>query len=190
MAGVFDRVSPRRIVSNHWSSLEDRSLVEPAPDQAARLVLLLAGAGGAAGGFLFARVLPDAVFLLTGFTLLVGGLLALFAQFTAWQDRLEESSPSYHDVARSNAKSLVREAMAHILMAVLLSVAGLLACVFLAALAPGTSQEEATIWFKIASCVTYGLSGYLLALFVVILNQSLEAHEFVHPRGGDRSVER
>lgn len=169
-----DRFSPFPVVKAHLLALGKRkygstSVETRGYDWVALFALILIPAlvGLAAWRLSWRLATVDA--LLEGSALLVGGLIAGFAQIAAWRDRLTAAEQK-EGIAGVSKRDSLDESVAHTLMAVYAAVAlTVLLAIDANVLASSSVNGETTPLNQLLSSLTLAASAYLTLLVLLVL---------------------
>lgn len=179
---MTDRFSPVDLWRGHIKSLSFRGTAgQPLiADVLARFVLygVPTALGVTAGVSGFTIKHPDGI--LAGLSLLIAGLLAVFAQIAAWRDRLTAREASYERSEASDSDSL-DEAATHVLVAALASVVGLIS-LFIGQSTMPAKADGLTGW----TCgIVVGICSYIALLFCMVVFKLYDTYVHVY-RVSDR----
>src|SRR4051812_15730777 len=113
---MSDRLDPRDLFRGEFKALTLRTPGSDRADLFTRGVLwfvpLALGLGAGLSGFTLKS--PDGI--LAGLALLVGGMLAVFAQIAVWRERLTERDRLF-EVSEASDRESLDEAVTHVLVA-------------------------------------------------------------------------
>ncbi|GAA0989809.1 hypothetical protein ENKNEFLB_03608 [Nocardioides aquaticus] len=177
---MSDRLDPRDLFRGQWKALTLRAGAATRADLVGRVLVYLVplAAGLVAGLSGFAIKSPDAI--LAGLALLVGGLLAVFAQIAGWRERLTERSRPFGETEESDRESL-DEAVTHVLVASFWSVAGLIAVVA----GQSTTNEVDGSLTGLSCGIVVAIGLHIAMLFMLVIFKLYDSYLYIN-RVSDR----
>lgn len=169
-----DRFSPLPVVRAHLLALTKRdysstTVTARGYDWVALIALILIPSLVGAVAWLLSWRLATVDALLEGSALLVGGLIAGFAQIAAWRDRLTAAAQK-EGIAGVSKRDSLDESVAHTLMAVYAAVVlTVLLAIDANVLAGSGAKGEVTPLSQLLSSLTLASSAYLTLLVLLVL---------------------
>jgi len=171
---MVDRFNPSPLIRGLLEGLRLRRVSSSEPDDRwVRLVLFMAPPVTGAV-LLTARVeFPAADQLLAASALLVGALLAAFAQVASWRERVLVRHRRRIDVVDVRA---LNEAAAHILMSLLIATVGSVATFALSNLDLGSKNAVAHGFAQVLSAVSAATFTYVALSLIIVTNLLWDAY--------------
>lgn len=177
---MSDRLDPRALLRGQWKGLTLRTNSSARADVAVRLVVYLLPVGvGLSAGFLgFELKSPDGI--LGGLALLIGGMLAVFAQLASWRERLTQRDVAFASSEASDREG-VDEAVTHVLVATAWAVVGVVVVV----LGQGLSHDSNGALTGWACGLIVGIGLHIALLFLMVTFKLYATYVYVN-RVSDR----
>lgn len=150
-----------------------------AKDRTTRAVLVLLPATGVILSLTLGVELSGADQLIAGFALLAGTSIAAFTQLAAWREKLTARAKKVDGVA----SRALDEAVAHVLMIVVVSMAATVAMVIVFNIEPGEDPSAAVQWtIRGFSAAGIGAGLYVVLSLVIVVNLLFDAYTNANPR--------
>ena len=148
-------------------------------DRGTRAVLIVFPTAGFILSLAFRVALGGADQLIAGFALLAGTSIASFTQLAAWREKLTARARRVDGVA----SRALDEAVAHVLMVVVVSMAATVAMVIVFNIDPGRDPSPAVLWtIRGFSAAGIGAGLYVVLTLVIVVNLLFDAYTAANPR--------